>query len=101
VSLPLAREIRGALEKDLRWNSVVSRVVMILLPIAALLAGFNDFLTIVSVAGGVFLSAQYMLIIAVGRRALALSLREKILLDALTVVFACAAIYSLWLFIVR
>jgi amino acid permease len=101
VSLPLSREIRGALEKDLRWNSIASRLAIILLPLATVLLGFNNFLTIVSVAGGVFLSAQYILIIAVGRRTLTLAVREKVLLDTLIVIFIWAAIYSLWSFIVR
>jgi amino acid permease len=101
VSLPLSREIRGALEKDLRWNSVLSRGVIIFLPLAAVLAGFHNFLTIVSVAGGVFISTQYLLIISVGRRTLDLSAREKVLLDILSVIFVCAAIYSIYTFIVR
>jgi amino acid permease len=101
ISLPLAREIRGAMEKDLRWNSIVSRAVIIFLPIAAVLAGFNNFLEIVSVAGGIFLSAQYCLIISVGRRTLALSNREKILLDVIALVFICAAVYSVYAFVVR
>ena len=101
VSLPLAREMRGAMEKDLGWNSVVSRVLIIGLPLAAILSGLNDFLMIVSVAGGVFLSTQYLLIISVGRRMLVLSAREKILLDAIAIIFVCAAVYSVYVFIVR
>jgi amino acid permease len=101
VSLPLAREIRGALEKDLSWNSVAARCVIIFLPLAAILSGFNNFLTIVSLVGGVFISAQYLLIISVGRRALDLSTREKVLLDILSFIFIFAAIYSLYIFIVR
>ncbi len=101
VSLPIARELRGALEKDLAWNSIAARAAIILLPLAVVLSGFNNFLTIVSVAGGVFISAQYLLIISVGRRTLALSSREKLLLDLLSVVFLCAAIYSIGAFIVR
>jgi amino acid permease len=101
VSLPLAREIRGALEKDLKWNSVAARCIIIFLPLAAILSGFNNFLTIVSVAGGVFIGTQYLLIISVGRRALDLSAREKILLDILALIFIFAAIYSIYAFIVR
>jgi hypothetical protein len=101
VSLPLSREIRGALEKDLLWNSVVSRCAIILGPLIVVLAGFNNFLVIVSLAGGVFISTQYLLIISVGRRALHLSAREKLLLDVLACIFICAAIYSVYLFIVR
>ena len=101
VSIPLAREIRGALEKDLAWNSTVSRLLIIFLPLVVVLSGFNDFLVIVSLAGGVFISTQYLLIVSVGRRTLALSSREKILMDVLSVVFVFSAIYSIYTFIVR
>jgi amino acid permease len=101
VSIPISREIRGALEKDLKWNSLISRAIIVLLPLAVVLLGFTDFLVIVSLAGGIFLSTQYILIISVGRRALQLSAREKILLDVLTVIFLCAVIYEIATFIVH
>jgi hypothetical protein len=101
VSIPLAHEIRGALEKDLGWNSLVSRFVIICVPLAVVLSGFNDFLVIVGLAGGVFISTQYLSIIAVGRRALRLSGRENKLLNILAVVFVCAAIYEIAAFIVH
>ncbi|HUC01443.1 MAG TPA: aromatic amino acid transport family protein [Candidatus Paceibacterota bacterium] len=100
VSVPIAREIRGAMEKDLGWNSTVSRSVIVLLPLAAVLSGFNNFLAIIGLAGGVFISTQYLLIISVGRRTLALAQREKILLDVVAVVFICAAVYEIWHFVV-
>jgi hypothetical protein len=58
-------------------------------------------LIIISLAGGVFLSAQYILIISVARRALKLSGREKILLDILVAIFACAVVYEIVMFIVK
>ena len=101
VSLPLAREMRGAMEKDLHWDPFVSRAIIIVLPLAAVLSGFTNFLSIVSVAGGIFLSAQYFLIIVVGRRALALAPREKILLDAIATLFIVAAVYEVAMFVVH
>ncbi len=101
VSLPLAREIRGALEKDLKWNSFISRLLIVILPLVVVLAGFNNFLMIIGLAGGVFLGTQYLLIIAVARRTLSLSRREKILLDILVVIFACAVMYEIIAFVVR
>jgi amino acid permease len=101
VSLPLAREMRGAMEKDLKWSPFISRAIIIGLPIAVVLAGFTNFLTIVSVAGGIFISTQYLLIISVGRRTLALTAREKFLLDALAVVFVAAAVYEVASFVVH
>lgn len=101
VSIPLSREIRGALEKDLGWNSFISRLIIIGLPLMVVLSGFNNFLIIVGIAGGVFISTQYLFVIAVGRRTLRLSAREKTLLDILVVIFACAAIYEIVMFIVK
>ena len=101
VSIPLAREIRGALEKDLKWNSFLSRALIATLPLAVVLGGFNNFLVIVSVAGGIFIGAQYLLIIFVGRHALSLSRSEKLLLDALALVFISAAVYEIYTFVVR
>jgi len=100
VSVPIAREIRGAMEKDLGWNSFFSRGAIILLPLAAVLLGFNDFLAIVGIAGGIFISTQYLLIISVGRRTIALARREKLLLDIVAIVFVCAAVYEIWHFVV-
>lgn len=100
VSVPISREIRGAMEKDLGWNSFLSRAVIVFLPLAAVLLGFDDFLTIIGFAGGVFISTQYLLIISVGRRTLALTQREKFLLDVVAIVFICAAVYEIWHFIV-
>jgi amino acid permease len=100
VSVPIAREIRGAMEKDLGWSSIVARAAIVLLPLAAVLLGFTNFLTIVGIAGGIFISTQYLLIISVGRRTLALSAREKVLLDAVAIVFICAAVYEIWHFVV-
>jgi hypothetical protein len=101
ISMPLAREMRGAMEKDLKWNSFFSRAVIIFLPLAVVLAGFTNFLVIVSIAGGVFISTQYLLIISVGRRTLALAPREKVLLDVLAVVFIAAAVYEVVSFVVH
>ncbi len=100
VSVPIAREIRGAMEKDLGGNSTVSRAAIVLLPLAVVLLGFNNFIAIVGIAGGVFISTQYLLIISVGRRTLALSPREKVLLDIVAIVFVCAAVYEIWHFVV-
>ena len=95
ASVPIAREMRGAMEKDLHWNPFISRAIIIILPLVVVLSTFANFLVIVSIAGGVFVSAQYLLIISVGRRTLILSLREKLLLDTVAIIFVCAAVYEI------
>jgi amino acid permease len=99
VSMPITREIKNSLEKDLHWNKTGSRALIIFFPIVCVLAGFNNFLTVVGLVGGVFLSTQYLLIISVGRRALALSPAKKFALDAIAVVFIVGAIYQIASFI--
>jgi amino acid permease len=101
VSISLSREIRNALEKDLKWNHVVSRMIIIGLPLAVVLSGFNNFLVIIAITGGVFLSIQYLLIVSVGRRVLELSTAQKFLLDAVALVFLFAAVYSVYGFVVH
>ena len=101
VFIPMARELKNVFEKDLGWNALGSRATIILVPLAAVLAGFTNFLAIVSVAGGVFVGAQYLLIIGVGRRALILAPREKILLDGIAIIFAAAAVYEIVTFVVH
>jgi len=100
VSIPIARALCGAMEKDLGWNSHVARAVIIFLPVAAVLSGLHSFLTVVSIAGGVFLSIQYLLIVSVGRRTLALTVREKVLLDIVSIAFIVAAVYEVVRFVV-
>ena len=101
VSMPITREIKSSLEKDLRWNKIVSRSLIVFFPPACILLGLNNFLTVVGIVGGVFLSTQYLLIVSVGRRALKLSLAKNILLDIVAIIFIAAAIYQIATFIVR
>ena len=99
--MPISHEIRNALEKDLRWSPWASGIIVVGLPLAAVLLGFNDFLAVVGLVGGLFVSMEYLLIIGVGRRALTLGMAEKRLLDLAALVFAFAAVYSVYAFVVH
>ena len=101
VAMPISHELRNALEKDLHWQESISLVTVLGLPLAAVLLGFNDFLAIVGIAGGLFISMEYILIIAVGRRALTLGAVQRSLLDFMVLVFVCAAVYSVYVFVVH
>ncbi len=101
VYLPISREIKNALEKDLKWPRGSSRPLVVLVPPALILLGVNNFLAVVGLVGGVFLSLQYLLIISVGRRALKLKTGVNVALDIIAIVFIVAAVYSVWQFIVR
>lgn len=99
ASVPLSRELRNALEKDLQWNHLFARSMIVLVPLAAVALGFNNFLVVVSLAGGVFLSTQYLLIISVGLRALSFTRMQKVFLGIAASVFVFAAIYSVYGFL--
>jgi amino acid permease len=101
VYLPVSREIKNALERDLGWNKFAARSLIMLAPLALVLLGLNNFLLVVGLVGGVFLSTQYLLIISVGRRALVLSTTKKFFLDLIAAVFILAAVYELWTFVVH
>ena len=101
VSMPISREIKNSLEKDLKWNKTWTRVLIVFFPLACVLAGLNNFLIVVGIVGGVFLSTQYLLIVSVGRRVLNPSLTKKILLDIVAGMFVIAAVYQIISFIVR
>jgi amino acid permease len=101
VCIPISREIKNSLEKDLHWNIFVSRGTILFLPPLLVVLGFNNFLTVVGLVGGLFLSVQYLLIVSIGRRALALGLIKKLFLDLAAVVFIIAAVYEVCQFVVH
>jgi amino acid permease len=101
VSMPISHEIRNALEKDLHWNRVISRLIIICLPPAVVLSGFNNFILAIGLAGGVFVSMEYLLIIAIAERALVLSVAKKFGLNLIGLVFLAAALYEIVSFIVK
>lgn len=101
VYMPISREIKNSLEDDLGWNKIISRGTILIFPPLLILLGFNNFLIVVGVVGGLFLSTQYLLIISVGRRALTLSRTKNFFLDVAAILFVAAAIYSVYTFIVR
>ena len=101
IYLPISHEIKNVLQKDLGWNGTAARFAVLLLPLVFIGFGLHDFLVVAGVVGGVFIGAQYILIISVGRRALALSAAKKFFLDLVAVVFAVAAVYEVWTFVVH
>jgi amino acid permease len=101
IYLPISHEIKNALEKDLGWNGSVSRFLILFVPLVFIGLGLRSFLTVAGIVGGAFIGAQYLLIVAVGRRALMLSAAKNFFLDLIAVVFAAAAVYEVWTFVVH
>jgi amino acid permease len=99
--LPISRELKNSFEKDLAWPSLATRILITFIPLITILAGVHDFFTLVGISGGIFISLQYLLIIAVGRRALPLSSIKKYVLDFVSFIFIAAIVYETWFFIVK
>lgn len=99
--VPIGLEIKNSLEKDLKWNRIIGSGLVLFLPPLLIILGLNNFLRAVGLAGGVFLSVQYLLIILVSRKVLELSRAEKLLLNSLGFVFILAAVYEIYYFVLH
>ncbi len=97
--MPISREIKNSLQHDMHWNGSVARFAIATLPVLVILAGFNNFFAVAGLVGGVFVSLEYLLIVAVGRRALAFSPVQKLGLDIVSLTFITAAVYQIVSFV--
>ena len=99
--LPISLETKNAFEHDLHWSATASRILVIFLPLALVLIGFNSFLWVISLVGGVFIGLQYLLVILVGKKIVHPTGFYNLLLNLACVVFVVAAIYELYYFIIN
>ena len=88
--VPIGFEIRNSLARDMKLGRV-ALLLVVLLPPALVLAGLDSFLTAIGLAGGVFLSLQYLLIILVSRKVLTLRGFKKLLAEFVALVFLIGA----------
>ena len=63
----IAREIKGIFELDFNLPHSIALISVIFLPLVLYFAGFQDFLSLVSVAGGIFLALESILVILMWR----------------------------------
>jgi len=98
---PVNLEIKNELEKDIHFSRWLSFAVPFLLPAIIFFSGFFNFLSIISLAGGVFLALQYVFIILVSKKILKLSGLRKFFSNLLILVFLAAAIYEIYYFTLR
>ena len=99
--MPISLEIKNELDDDLRLPASFSLVAAVVVPLLIFLSGFLNFLGAISLAGGVFLAIQYVFIILVSKKILALSGLKKFFADLLIFVFLAAAAYEIYYFVVR
>lgn len=89
------------LEKDLRAPRLLSAISVVAAPLLLYAAGLRDFLTLVSVAGGVFIALEGVFIVTMWKRAhadrppLLLSLRWQRVVGVLAAVFIVGAVYEI------
>lgn len=99
--LPIGLEVKNAFVSDLKLKSATSLVLVAFLPLVLVALGFNSFLTVIGLAGGLFLSLQYLLIIMVAKKVLRLGGFKNLLLNLAVLVFVLAAVYEVYYFIVK
>ena len=73
---------------------------VIFVPLLLVFAGLSNFLRVISLAGGVFLSLQYVLIALVGQRVLQFRGAKKTFLNFIVLVFLFAVVYEVYFFII-
>ncbi len=99
--VPVAGEIVRSFSRGRGWTARHARSLVFFAPIVLLLMGFDDFLRVVGLAGGVFLALQYLFIALAGERALALRGAKKFFLRCIAAVFVVAAISEVYYFFVK
>ena len=99
--LPVSIEIRNSLVRDSRWKQSVVLLIVGCVPILLLVAGLNNFLAVLSLAGGVFVSIQYFVILLVGMKVLKPAGMAKAGFIFSSVLFALAAVYEIYYFVLQ
>lgn len=88
----LGSEFKGIIEKDFKTPSVASLLISIGTPILLFFCGLTNFLTLVGIAGGIFLATESLLVIAIRRRATS---RKRPFDFILIAIFLIAVIYEI------
>jgi amino acid permease len=99
--VPVGLELRNSLMHDLRWSPASSAMITLFLPPILLAIGLSDFIVVIGFIGGVFLASEYILILRLAQKALRLKAGEIFMSLALMLLFAIAAVYELYYFIVK
>ncbi len=98
--VPIGLEIKDLLIQDLRWPRSAAAAFVVFAPPVLVASGIG-FLAAVGLAGGVFLSVQYLLILLVARRVLRPGRGTRLAIDVSVVAFIAAALYEIYYFLVR
>lgn len=96
-----AREVENALHKDLRWNPTVAFGAVALTPLLIVMSGMNNIIQAVTFSGAVFGGLQYLSIFVLAEKVLSPRPAVKWLMRLAALVFAFAALYEIYTFVVR
>jgi hypothetical protein len=96
----VALEAENALRKDLHWNQILVFALVALLPLLVVLVGFNDVILAVGFAGAIFAGLQYMTIFALAEKVLQPGRAAVWAMRLAGLVFALAALYEIYVFVV-
>lgn len=96
----LGREVKKVLEQDLRFDPMLSFGTVLCVPPVLVALGFNNFTKVIGLVGGVFIAVEYALILLVTRKALKPKGPVRFVTDAAMLLFALAALYELYHFVV-
>jgi amino acid permease len=93
--LPIGLEIKDSFERDLEIPRWISLGLVLLIPLYIALSG-KSFLSIVELAGGVFLSGQYVLLLLVSKKILRPNGVKALLLNAVFIIFLAATFLEIY-----
>lgn len=99
--IPIGLEIKNSLHAGMGWRKSASAACVILAPPMLVLAGLSNFLTAIGLAGGVFLSLQYLTIAGVSNAVLRPRFWGKLFLVGAGAAFLLAAFYETYLFVIQ
>lgn len=98
--IPIGLEIKNSLMEAFHWDARDALLFAVFVPPILLILGFNSFLGVIGLAGGVFLAMQYVLIVLVGKRVLKLKGKENLFFNGVIAAFLLAAVYEAYYFVV-
>mgnify|MGYP001618537979 FL=1 len=99
--VPIAREIRNILERDAGWPTILGFCFVLFTPPLLIMFGLNNFLAVVGLVGGVFLSLQYLLIVLVAKKATNLGRAARFFANLSATIVILAAIYEIYHFVIQ
>jgi amino acid permease len=98
---PISREIRNILEKDAGWPAILGFCFALFIPPLLIVLGLNNFLAVVGLAGGIFLSLQYLLIVLVAKKITTPNKTTQFFANLSASIVILAAIYELYHFVIQ